>query len=773
MLTDSYIKYLLCDVDNLYTYYYCNKSVCLDDVKRSLMLLERMNNVSIPDHYYRLGLEHSFTGINTLADVFVEGLVRLANKYLEYHGDKLYVKAELQNEWQLFIPYMPPLLVIAAKIWDTNSPIDMNPWEYIDRSVSKIVRHTALLPAYVPELNNFKSCLGGLSDLHIHLNGTIESDVVWQDMLNHPSEFCSKLAEAQENRKVKELYAQITKYYEPKDFRALIHAAISLKNKIFALVLEIIEDIPADRNYKEDIERSKLESFLFGVGDGECHEENSLLSIWLGESISDIQKECFFYIIVLDYLAKNRNDEIVAGLFHYYLLILGLNNMMLVQQPAMFGFEEFQKYTLNGFRWLSEITYNRRFFQLAGNSLDNIRAIEGRFAPKNTLDDNLSLIEAIEDGFEMFLNGRESAGMDTLPKLSLVAHFIKRPDSISDERFRFHELRTELRKKTAALSRLHRLNNKYSEMVVGIDAASSEFDTPPEVFAESYRTLRECGFEHFTFHAGEDFFHILSGLRAMYEAIEFLGLRCGDRIGHAVASGVSVGLWKDNLGDKLIIRKGEYLDNLVFAYHLISSYSKDNSLRDLLSEIALRIDEYTYDIYGDYYPVSTHIKAWRMRCEKPEEILDKNPDRQSSYEKLFLRYHSKNTRNEYDKIIVIDTYDVFGEMELTKLQWIMLELMHDKDLVIETLPTSNVVIGHHHDFSTYHLYNWWKWGKEGHAIPPIVVGTDDAGIFATNIYNEYCNIFSLLKYQKHMNTDDIMALIRQIDDNSRIYAFAK
>lgn len=134
-------------------------------------------------------------------------------------------------------------------------------------------------------------------------------------------------------------------------------------------------------------------------------------------------------------------------------------------------------------------------------------------------------------------------------------------------------------------------------------------------------------------------------------------------------------------------------------------------------------------------------------------------------------YNLKPVRDRYEAVIEVPTYDVFRERDLTKLQWLMLEQMHDKDLVIETLPSSNVLIGHHHDFSTYHLYNWWKWGKEGHPIPPIVVGTDDVGIFATNIYNEYCNIFSLLKYQKHMNTDDIMALIRQIDENSRIYAF--
>lgn len=41
----------------------------------------------------------------------------------------------------------------------------------------------------------------------------------------------------------------------------------------------------------------------------------------------------------------------------------------------------------------------------------------------------------------------------------------------------------------------------------------------------------------------------------------------------------------------------------------------------------------------------------------------------------------------------------------------------------------------------FHLYNWYCWEKEGYPVPPNVVGTDDTDIFATNIYNEYCNIF--------------------------------
>ena len=82
-------------------------------------------------------------------------------------------------------------------------------------------------------------------------------------------------------------------------------------------------------------------------------------------------------------------------------------------------------------------------------------------------------------------------------------------------------------------------NSPFAKYIVGIDAAASEFDAPPEVFAPAFRYLKRNGFKHFTYHAGEDFYHLLGGLRCIYEAVDFLNLSYGDRIGHATAAGIS------------------------------------------------------------------------------------------------------------------------------------------------------------------------------------------------------------------------------------------
>ena len=108
--------------------------------------------------------------------------------------------------------------------------------------------------------------------------------------------------------------------------------------------------------------------------------------------------------------------------------------------------------------------------------------------------------------------------------------------------------------------------NKY---LSGVDAAANELEAPPEIFGPVYRYLRRKGFQHFTYHAGEDFHHLIGGLRAMYEAVEFLDLHRGDRIGHGTAAGIDPRIWLDHLGEEFPISQGEWLDDLLFAIHMI------------------------------------------------------------------------------------------------------------------------------------------------------------------------------------------------------------
>lgn len=55
--------------------------------------------------------------------------------------------------------------------------------------------------------------------------------------------------------------------------------------------------------------------------------------------------------------------------------------------------------------------------------------------------------------------------------------------------------------------------------------------------------FKKPGSETFHFSGGEDFSHLVSGLRTIVEAVIFLDLWPGDRLGHCTAIGISPDLW--------------------------------------------------------------------------------------------------------------------------------------------------------------------------------------------------------------------------------------
>jgi len=303
--------------------------------------------------------------------------------------------------------------------------------------------------------------------------------------------------------------------------------------------------------------------------------------------------------------------------------------------------------------------------------------------------------------------------------------------------------------------------------------------------------LRRKGIRHFTYHAGEDFFHIIGGMRAVYEAYSFSDFNCGDRIGHATALGLNPELWMNNLGKKMLIRQGEWLDDLVFVYHVIVKYKVD-ALKKYIPFINNKVQELHYDIYGKHETVPMLEKAWLARkwcilhlmAEKEKDVhisFGHNEEelnevlcaikKDTQCCQIVFDYHNNQYRKNYEKIIERETNE-FSVTDLKELQLAVLKEMHQKEIVIETLPTSNVRIGHHKDYSTHQLWNWLKWEEEGKAIPPIVMGSDDTGIFATSIYNEYANLYCCATQQLGFSHNKIMAIIEKLDRNGRIYRFS-
>ena len=773
METTSIIRHLLCDERSLEEYTR-GRHVSAEEIRRRMFLAERNRNREIPDHYYRLLKEKSFRQLDRVGDILRLGLFRLADEYLEIVGERVHVRQRMQSRWQELLTQLPPLVLLGALL-HIRRPLDTASRSavatYYCRTLAPNARYTALPHPYIKQIRQLVREQQGFCDLHIHLNGTTETDVAWQDFLAHPDRIYHDLTTGLRNEMVREEFESELYPCTPEEFHEQLRWAQVLRAYFYRrLCLTEEATVPSHEE-----------------SPGGDHPFARLLPT----EATSLTAELLMYVMLFTELAHTP-DERLAAHFHHYLLLLGRSHRLLIQQAHEAGFEQFQKHTLNGLRWHCERTYLARFRQLRGNDLDHVRFIEGRFAPRDTEAGNGALLHEIFEGWEAVLN--ESSGRS--PQLKLIAHFIKQPDTDSTD-IRFERLRRRIWNQGWILARMRDKEMRHTKDIVGVDAAASEFSTPPEVFGPTFRMMRRAGFRNFTYHAGEDFFDPVGGLRAICEAIDFLGLEHGDRIGHAVACGISPARWRQHVGEAIPIRRGEHLDNLVFVYGFIIE-RKIETMQQLLPFLSDTIQHHNYAIYGRYVSTELLVKAWRLRRYCPilmqartraaaQELPTFDPDEWNEIRQLLpdaaipadeilqqhLRYHDLRYRERYDEIIEVraGTPEQLTNEELVALQLEVLKYMHEREIVIETLPTSYIRIGYHAGFDSYHLINWLRWKQEGHCIPPIVVGTDDAGIFATNIYNEYANIYCLLTHTHAFSHDDAIEILRQFDRNAEVYGF--
>ena len=275
------------------------------------------------------------------------------------------------------------------------------------------------------------------------------------------------------------------------------------------------------------------------------------------------------------------------------------------------------------------------------------------------------------------------------------------------------------------------------------------------MFAPVFRHLHIAGITRTTFHAGEDFEHILTGIRAVHEAIRFLNMGSGDRIGHATA----LGLAPEQCRTKTFYcKQGFWLDSLVWLTWLLEQKPE---LRVFGGEICLFrqvVERLYFNIYGKDCP-QLHVlwKAWELRKYDLRSVTEDDfeaitpqtrherallqQEKDDCGEKLYTaacreleRYHAK--RNAWDEVITLKPEELPGADLIRAVQDAVITEMLQKNIVVEVLPTSNVRISHYEKTEEHHIMRWLNFDDKRPA-PQVVLGTDDPGIFSTSLRNEY------------------------------------
>lgn len=306
--------------------------------------------------------------------------------------------------------------------------------------------------------------------------------------------------------------------------------------------------------------------------------------------------------------------------------------------------------------------------------------------------------------------------------------------------------------------------------IVGVDFTGMEVNTRPEKCAIYIRYLRQEGFTGFTYHVGEDFYDLIDGLRSVCELVVFAGFRSGDRLGHALALGIDAKQYYDAKHYNVLIPKQCLLDNIVWLL---------KTVEDILpqySEVAKVLMSKAKSLYSDdlhykgKFDIDLYYKSMRLRgdCMNEEkngmstwskvsrpDVYNNERDNQHILN-LCEQYREKTYNDSISYQYPVGIADLVDEAQKRTKKKI-------KELHIEACPSSNLMIGAFKRYDSLPLLNLNN--------NSVSINTDDKGIFATSLENEYSLIaLSLKKNGKTM--EQVKEFLQSIKDNASKNAFS-
>lgn len=533
----------------------------------------------------------------------------------------------------------------------------------------------------------------------------------------------------------------------------------------------------------------------------------------------------FLYTLFCDiycsHPALSREDH---NLFYAYLLIMIRLRFRMVEARNRVGFDYFQHIQRRKGYFLGDADSKEMIMRLAIHEplrrTAHLQEMEVRIAPQDTADrirQDILELDRAQDG------GRNQ----DRDRYYYVLHFTKREDQElarlrnslecgrQEEFLEYRHFRYRWQVEKIARAILH-FREQYPDVacrVRGIDACSQEIGCRPEVFAPVFRTLcahscpwKEPGEERAaprlrkTYHVGEDFLDLTDGLRAIDEAVSFLGYARGDRLGHALALCLEPSDWYGAKRMQISLPVQDYIDNTAWLYRAIQKYripGQERMVRFLEKEFAYYFNRvYLSNIpegelepimdaaeaYYRYRPEAAHYhkhtchfsldlycRAWMLRGDHPDlyregyfkrpafmlddwdhhSVNDAFPrDRQTRYipecSLLYYFYHySGAVKYAGTEIISVPISDGYIEALRAVQKSLQMEIAR-QGLSIESNPTSNARISTFRDYRKHPilaLYNkgLFHEGEDLRGCPQIHVSinTDDSGVFFTSLENEY------------------------------------
>ena len=508
-----------------------------------------------------------------------------------------------------------------------------------------------------------------------------------------------------------------------------------------------------------------------------------------------------------------------ASLFYLYLLIKSNFTGELIQNNNRVGFRNFADYQDRKSQLFEEMPeYKVEAYRLSVRTNleeNNIKTLEARIMIRQSSDAIRKYVREVDD-YVCFSDTKREEWPYFLvfhfPKSKFVTAEYNKSPAFLYPRNRF--VRKKAKRAAIGLKNYIRLYEKIEtkgdmgQRVFGIDACSNEIGCRPETFATEFRYLRngDMWLENVrwdqslrkdfvnlraTYHVGEDFLDVADGLRAIDEAVRYLQLTKGDRLGHALVLGIDTAAYYAGKRYSICLSKQDYLDDLVWILYrsleldiYIDANRRDiikKKAQELLYEIYLSDDKvknagkdfFPGDILGEYY------QSWCLRGDHPDlyrsgKYIKSNEKFWDEYEScmvngkepdhyrcipsvvnfLFLYHFDAEVKTKSLEPVFVEWDNWLWYAELMSLfQQKMREKIAGCGIAIECNPTSNVLIG---TFKRYDSHPILQFNQHRLSDSPETaniltsINTDDIGVFDTSLENEYALLLCALKKARHL-----------------------
>ncbi|MCH5180289.1 MAG: hypothetical protein J1F32_03680 [Erysipelotrichales bacterium] len=551
--------------------------------------------------------------------------------------------------------------------------------------------------------------------------------------------------------------------------------------------------IPITFNYKN---LKPYEDYAMALCNGE--------EIWEGE-------RALLYDMFLNYKNKEKFTNKDKILMYLYLIYRNDFYSNFVEKRHIPGFRNFTLYDDNKTMLLDEkddnllINYAVRATKDCRIENYELRITPSRVKSITNIMKEIIKAQSFNCGDKKWIGNYYYGDKEKLKKLisnnHLVVHFIKENEKliIHDDEIaeaRNHMLRQSLRTKA---NRLYIYITSYSNLarfISGIDAANKEIKCGPEVFGQCFRFLSQAKYRDFftdeiknslnglTYHVGEDFIDIPSGLRAIADAALFLNLHPGDRLGHAIALGINAEEYYNFKNYAIYKEKQVALDDYVWMIYKLRLIGNHGALCDCLQYEAMRLlnELYCYDADCNY-TLSDYYDSMKLRGDDPE-LYKKwyTEDRSNAIEhfyskayffasdnydyyalcehdavsksrknlraaELYYKYHyCVKTRKEGKKVIKVDISSDYIKAVIDLQDLCKRRYVNDNRLIVEVNLTSNYLIGSYRGYKHSTLYNFNQYilNDAKNDNIQVCLNTDDSGVFASNLFTEYSILLSIL-----------------------------